>query len=266
MSQPPQGSLAPAPSHDGIVVLTAGGVLSNIIVNGLIDRLGPVTVIEEQPESKAGILRRRVKMLGWIASLGQLGFGVVQRAFWPNTKRIHSIWDYHRLDTAEPQGITKYSVASVNSRECQDLLRALNPKVVAVYGTRIIRRATLRAVTAPFINYHAGINPKYRGQHPGYWALANGDRENAGVTIHLVDEGVDTGSVLYQARVNFAPDDTIASYQHVQAAYALPLFARAIADGLEDRLQMRSVDLPSQQFFPPTLWGYIATGITRGVW
>jgi folate-dependent phosphoribosylglycinamide formyltransferase PurN len=250
----------------GIVILTAGGTLSNIVVNGLVRRLGPVTVIEEALESKSGIIRRRVRMLGWVAALGQMCFGIAQRVLWPNTARIRTVWADHALDTSQPASLTTYRVPSVNSDHCRDLLRALAPEVVAVYGTRIIRKATLRVIAAPFINYHAGINPKYRGQHPGYWALVHGDAENAGVTIHLVDEGVDTGSVLYQARVKFAPDDTIASYQHVQAAHALPLFARAIEDALSDRLQPRQVELPSQQFFPPTLWGYIATGIARGVW
>ena len=155
---------------------------------------------------------------------------------------------------------------SVNSEECRKLLKALTPGVVAVYGTRLLSRATLRAVDAPFINYHAGINPKYRGQHPGYWALASGDIENAGVTIHLVDEGVDTGSVLYQARVPFEEADNIATYQHVQAAFALPLFARALRDGLEGRLNPRTVELPSRQWFPPTLWRYLINGLTQKVW
>ncbi len=259
-------ALSIAKPAEGIVVVTAGGSLSNIIVNGLVARLGPVTVIEEAPERKSEIIRRRVRMLGWVAALGQMSFGIVQRALWPNTARIKEVWNQHRLDAREAAGVVRYQVPSVNSAACQELLRTLSPKVVAVYGTRIIRRATLQSVDAPFINYHAGINPKYRGQHPGYWALANDDSENAGVTIHLVDEGVDTGSVLYQARVEFAPEDTIASYQHVQAVHALPLFARAIEDALADRLQPRQIDLPSQQFFPPTLWGYLATGITRGVW
>ena len=253
-------------SIGGIVVLTAGGVLSNIIVNGLVDRLGPLTVIVEDSESKADIIRRRSKILGWASTLGQMAFGLVPRFIWRNTRRIETIWQQHGLDAHQPCELTVYRVPSVNSQHCRDLLKALNPKVVAVYGTRILKRDTLRAVSAPFINYHAGINPKYRGQHPGYWALVKGDAEHAGVTIHLVDEGVDTGSVLYQAQVSFADEDTIASYQHVQAAHALPLLARAIEDAVDNRLQVRTVDLPSQQFFPPTLLEYVNNGLSRGVW
>ncbi len=254
------------PVKGGIVVLTARGALGNSIVNGLSQHLGPVTVIVEDSESKSTIIRRRSKMLGWVAALGQIAFGLIQRVIWPNTRRIETIWRQHGLDPAEPKSLTVYRVPSVNSQHCRDLLKALDPAVVAVYGTRILKRQTLRAVDAPFINYHAGINPKYRGQHPGYWALVNGDLENAGVTIHLVDEGVDTGSVLYQARVEFTAEDTIASYQHVQAASALPLFARALEDAVAGRLNPRTVDLPSQQYFPPTLWAYLSNGVMRGVW
>lgn len=248
------------------MVLTAGGVLAKLVVNGLAARLGPLTVIEEQPESKGAVIRRRIRLLGVVTALGQIGFGLAQRFLWPNTDRIADIWRTHALDPSEPRGVTIHRMVSVNSPQCRRLLAEIAPDVVAVYGTRILTPATLRSVPAPFINYHAGINPKYRGQHPGYWALAKGDAENAGVTIHLVDQGVDTGSVLYQARVRFAPEDTIASYQHLQAAHALPLFARAVEDAKAGRLTARAVDLPSRQYFPPTLWGYLVTGLTRGVW
>jgi folate-dependent phosphoribosylglycinamide formyltransferase PurN len=254
-------------AHPGrVVVLSAGTPLANIVVNGLSARLGPLTVIEEAPETKGLIIRRRARLLGWATALGQVGFGLAQRLLWPNTARIEEIWRDHGLDPSPPRDATVHRVSSVNSDECRRLLAALAPDVVAVYGTRILKPETLRAVEAPFINYHAGINPKYRGQHPGYWALAQGDEDNAGITIHMVDEGVDTGSVLYQACVRFSAQDTIASYQHLQAAHALPLFSRAIEDAKAGRLAPRAVDLPSRQYFPPTLWGYLATGVARGVW
>jgi methionyl-tRNA formyltransferase len=84
--------------------------------------------------------------------------------------------------------------------------------VVAVYGTRLISGPTLDAVEAPFLNFHPGINPKHRGQHPAYWAGAEGDADNAGVTVHVVDRGVETGEVVYQARVVLDGRDTIATY------------------------------------------------------
>lgn len=250
-----------------IVVMTAGGPLSRIIVNGLCKRLGPVTVIEESAESKGEIIHRRARLLGWAMALSQAAAGLVIRLL--NARRsgrIERIIRDHGLDTAPHGKRDVRHVTTVNAPETLGLLRELQPDVVAVYGTRILKPATLAAISAPFINYHAGINPKYRGQHPGYWALASGDPDNAGVTIHLVDAGVDTGGVLYQARCRFDAEDTISSYQYLQAAHALPLFARALEDALRGQLVPRRVDLPSKQWFPPTLGSYITTGLLRGVW
>jgi folate-dependent phosphoribosylglycinamide formyltransferase PurN len=257
--------MARATGH--IVLLTSGGPMATCVANALARRFGTITVLQEEPETKWQIVRRRARLLGLTAALGQAICGVVLklRAGGMRT-RIGAIMTAYGLDPVPAAGIDIRHVGSVNAKPCRDALRELNPDVVAVYGTRIIRRETLRAVRAPFINYHAGINPKYRGQHPGYWALVNGDPEHAGVTIHLVDEGVDTGAVLYQARVAFSAEDDITTYQWLQMAHALPLFAAAIEDGLTHCLTPKPVDLPSRQWFPPTLWTYAWNGVTRGVW
>jgi methionyl-tRNA formyltransferase len=124
----------------------------------------------------------------------------------------------------------------------------------------------LSAVSAPFINYHAGLNPKYRGQSGAYWALRNDDSAHAGLTIHLVDRGVDTGDVLYQARSSFTKADNFQTYHFAQMAQAAPLMIQALEDALAGRLKPFKPDLPSQQYFMPTLWGYAWAGLTKGVW
>lgn len=255
-----------SPEGSKIVLLAAKGTLADIIVNGLAERLGPITVFREPQESKSAVVKRRAKLLGWPVAVGQLAFGVVQRMFANGEVRCREIWSRNGLNPHPNPDIVVHDVPSANSKDCHDLLAKINPDVVAVYGTRILTKDTLEAVEAPFINYHAGINPKYRGQHPGYWALASGDPDHAGITIHLVDQGVDTGSVLYQTRVEFTDADSIATYQHLQAAHALPLFARALQDGVAGRLNPKHVDLPSKQWFPPTLWTYLFNGVMRGVW
>ena len=258
----------PEAAQAPVVLLTAGGgALTRIVTNGLADRLGNIVVIEEDQETKPQILRRRARLLGWPRALSQAAAWLLIRLLRSYRRdRVETILREHQLDASARAGIKVHRVANHNSLEARQLLAGLKPSAVAVYGTRILKRQTLAGIEAPFINYHAGINPKYRGQHPGYWALAHGDPENAGITIQLVDEGVDTGKILYQARCAFAPDDTISSYQFVQAARALPLFVRAIEDALGDRLNPHFVALPSRQWFPPTLGRYLVTGLSKGVW
>ncbi|HAH11766.1 MAG TPA: formyl transferase [Alphaproteobacteria bacterium] len=255
-------------AENRIVVLTTGSGLANMLVNKLAAHFGPLTVIQEAGEDASTIFRRRKKMLGWWNAMGQhlftyYGLRIVGRL---SRRRMHAIWAAHGLESDLKPGNAVHKVPSVNSPECRALLTALNPKVVAVYGTRIIKKDTLHAIEAPFINYHAGMNPKYRGQSGAYWALRNGDQAHAGLTIHLVDEGVDTGSVIFSERSEFDRSDTFPTYHFVQMAQAAPLMIRAIEDALGGRLKTIKPNLPSSQYFMPTLWGYAWAGLTKGVW
>ena len=119
-----------------------------------------------------------------------------------------------------------------------------------------------------FINIHTGITPKYRGMHGAYWALAYGDAENCGVTVHVVDAGIDTGPIIAQARVKPTRSYSYFTYHWAQLAAALPLAIKAIEDALSGTLATHPTDYKSgsQLFYHPTLWTYVWIGIRRGVW
>jgi len=63
-----------------------------------------------------------------------------------------------------------------------------------------------------FINFHYGLLPQCRGPHPILWHLLNNDAE-AGVTVHKVDEGIDTGPVILQEKIPIAYNDTYGTLQ-----------------------------------------------------
>jgi len=249
-----------------VVFLIAGGELSERAIKHLSARFPGVVVLREAPETKWQIIRRRVRLLGPINAFGQVAAGFVFRVVARfSGERAREIRQSDPSDSVM-HGVRVIEVGSVNSRRCRRALPLLRPKAVAVYGTRIISQATLDSVDAPFINYHAGINPKYRGQHPAYWARVQGDDAHAGVTVHLVDKGVDTGEVVYQAPVQFQRKDNISTYQYVQLATGMSLLARAIGDALQGRLRTQTVHLPSKLWFPPTIWQYVWNGAVKGVW
>lgn len=250
-----------------IVILCAGTPLAAMFINRMRRRFPDAVVLQEEPETKWTILRRRARLVGWPQAVGQAAFGVLAKLIGKRSRqRLAEIMETYDLDPRPHCRDTWQAVGSVNSNACRAALVAAQPDVVLVYGTRIIKAATLRCVPAPFINYHAGFNPLYRGQHGAYWALATGDADHAGLTIHIVDEGVDTGAVLYQSVTRFAPADNISTYQTRQMADAVPLMIQAAEDALAGRLRPVHVPLPSKQWFMPTLWGYCRTGLQTGVW
>lgn len=247
-----------------IVVLGGPGRSTRLVTNYLA-REFPVTLIQEDPVPKWTILKGRAKRLGWFTVIGQLlfvAFARLQEILC--AKRIQEIESENGLSPQTPRNVPTHRVASANDEAAVELLRRVAPKVVVVNGTRILSARILTCIDAPFINTHAGITPKYRGVHGGYWALARGDTENAGVTVHLVDTGVDTGKVLYQSRIRPGRQDCFSTYPTLQLAAGLPLLKKAVHDAVSGQLRAIDVDHHSQQFFHPTLWGYLAARL-RGI-
>lgn len=90
-------------------------------------------------------------------------------------------------------------------------LRDLAPAaiVVAAFG-QILPPSILSLPPYGCINVHGSLLPRHRGAAPVPAAILAGDRET-GVTIMLMDAGMDTGPMLSQASIPIAPDDTAAS-------------------------------------------------------
>ncbi len=254
-------------SSQNLVLLTRDEEGGRIAARFLSDRFSTLSVVVEQPVSRVTLLRRRARRLGPMTVIGQVAFMLWQRTQRRiSNRRIAEIKREFGLADEWPERAPLARVPSVNDPQCVAVLRQLRPAAVLVMGTRLIEAAVLQAVDAPFINYHAGITPKYRGVHGGYWARAQDDLANCGVTIHLVDPGIDTGAVLYQQTISPKHGDNFSTVSYLQLAAALPLMERAARDALSGALASRRVDLPSRLWSHPTIWNYLGTGIRRGVW
>ena len=83
------------------------------------------------------------------------------------------------------------------------------------------------------INTHPALLPAFPGAHAVRDALAYGVKI-AGVTVHRVDAGVDTGPILAQAAVDVAPDDDEASLQARIQTVEKPLYVRTIRKLIEE--------------------------------
>ena len=252
-----------------ITVLAGQGASTAILLNWLIRKgYTDLAVILEAPTTRLDLIRQRTRRLGWVRTLGQVAFmvSVLPLLRFESAGRRRELLSLFELKDQMPALDQCLNVQTINDDQVVDHLRSPAADLVLVNGTRIIRTPVLRATDAPIINTHVGITPHYRGVHGGYWSLWNNDRENFGVTLHCVDEGVDTGRILAKHKIAPEPTDNFASYPLLQQA--------ASFGGLEDLLEAirkgkplnelaRSPD-EGRQWMHPTLIEY-ARGRLRGV-
>lgn len=114
--------------------------------------------------------------------------------------------------------------------EVIEWVRALQPDLlVLAFVTSFVPKEMIDLATYGGINYHPSLLPKYRGGSAINWALIHGETET-GVTIHFIDEGVDTGDILLQEKVSVDPEDTVKSvYFNKLYPLGLSLISRAVS-------------------------------------
>jgi methionyl-tRNA formyltransferase len=112
---------------------------------------------------------------------------------------------------ARELGLPIYQPGSLRKPEALALLHRLSPDliIVAAFG-QILPPEVLCLPGHGCLNVHASLLPRYRGASPVAAAILAGDSET-GVTIMLMDEGLDTGPIVAQRRTPIAPDETAGS-------------------------------------------------------
>jgi hypothetical protein len=98
-------------------------------------------------------------------------------------------------------------VPHINHSEVVRLADQLDPDLIAVFGTSLIRGELLKRARLGIVNLHGGLSPEYRGADCTFWALYNAEPEKIGCTLHYIDAGIDTGRLIAHVRPELRPDD-----------------------------------------------------------
>ena len=109
--------------------------------------------------------------------------------------------------------ISLYVPERVNHPEFISKIREMNiDLIISVAYHQILHKIVLKIPRLGAINLHPSYLPKYRGKNPLNWVLINGERET-GLTIHYMDEGIDTGDILLSKKVRINVKDTADTLQ-----------------------------------------------------
>ena len=246
-------------TNSKIILLAGKGITTNILYHSLKNDFPVTAILLEEPVSKKEFLKKRIKKLGLLKVTGQILFQVIIVKLLPifSAKRMQKIMNNYQMDKSElPEGIT-IRLKSVNEETCIKELQKINPDLVIVNGTRIISKKVLECINSRFINIHAGYTPMYRGVHGAYWALVNNDKARCGVTVHLVDSGIDTGGVISQKLIPLTPEDNFVTYPLLQLGEGILLIKKAIIDLHENDTNLIGCVGKSKLWYHPGIFQYL---------
>ena len=112
---------------------------------------------------------------------------------------------------AEAMDIPVWQFKRMRDQECIDVFRSLNADLcVMAYVTDIVPNEIINAPSNGTIQYHPSLLPLHRGPSSINWAIIHGDTET-GLSIFWPDDGLDTGPILMQKRVEITSDDSVGS-------------------------------------------------------
>jgi methionyl-tRNA formyltransferase len=143
------------------------------------------------------------------------------------------------VELARGRGIPAFEPASPNEPDFVEAVSALQPDLfIAVGYMNLLKAEILRVPRLLATNFHASLLPAYRGKHPLFWALRDGERM-VGLTVHVMDPGFDTGDILYQVRLRTRRSDTVADVYDRLMVKSVRLIGRLIADTEKGKLRRR---------------------------
>ncbi|WGK64651.1 methionyl-tRNA formyltransferase [Croceiramulus getboli] len=108
---------------------------------------------------------------------------------------------------AESVGLPVLQPTNLKDESFIDELKALKPNLQVVVAFRMLPEVVWRLPEYGTFNLHASLLPQYRGAAPINWAVIQGEQES-GVTTFYIDDKIDTGDLLLQARAPIEKTDT----------------------------------------------------------
>ncbi len=141
-------------------------------------------------------------------------------------------------EAALAHGLPVFQPRSFRKPEVWEEMRSLAPDLgVMAYVTLMVPEEALSVPTHGSIQYHPSLLPRHRGGSSINWPIIWGERET-GLSIFWPDNGLDTGPILLQKKVEIGPDDTLGSL------YFEKLFPLGVEAMLEAVDRVRAGDAP----------------------
>jgi len=151
---------------------------------------------------------------------------------------------------AENAGIPVYQPERVRDEIFLEVFREISPDMVilAAFG-QILPTEIIELPRMGCLNVHPSLLPLYRGAAPINWTLINGE-EKTGVTIMMMDEGVDTGDILLQEETDIAPDEIFDNLHDRLSQLGAEILLKAVKGVADGTIERKSQDSTHATYAP----------------
>jgi hypothetical protein len=230
--------------HDGADLHTVG--LARWLAS-FSDLVGLV-VLREKKKRVWRRIRREVKRVGIVRFLFQvMTFRLYYYIFLAKRDRIwkkEKLEELKKIFAAIPNNVPILYTYSPNSLASKKFIKQQSPDTMIAICKTLLKESVFSIPSTGTFTMHAGICPEYRNSFGCFWALANDDLENVGMTLLKLDKGVDTGPTYGYFRYDY--DEVHESHYVIQH--------RVIFDNLE-AVQNKLLDIHSGQAIPVEVSG-----------
>ena len=127
---------------------------------------------------------------------------------------------------------------SLKDPEFLESLKAWKADLFVVVAFRMLPKVVWEIPKLGTFNLHAALLPQYRGAAPINWAVINGEKRT-GVTTFMIDDGMDTGKIMYRYDCKIDPDETVGEVHDKLMALGSELVVNTVEALEENNVEMR---------------------------
>jgi methionyl-tRNA formyltransferase len=148
----------------------------------------------------------------------------------------------HGIEVLQPEKASDPLICDRLKKKDPDLI------IVIAFG-QILRPALLEVPKWGAVNIHASLLPEYRGAAPIQWAILN-DEPRTGLTLMRMDEGLDTGPILFQTEIQIFSEETAGQLHDRLAELAGEMIIEALSAMAHGAIREQPQDKASATYAP----------------
>jgi phosphoribosylglycinamide formyltransferase-1 len=129
----------------------------------------------------------------------------LQKKYFDERKKYEKKYFFKKNQNTRKQ----YEIGFISTDKCLNQIKKMNPDLIVVYGSSLIKGKIVKEFKKKIINAHLGLSPYYRGSGTNIFPFINKEIQYVGVTFMYLDLGIDTGKIIHQIRPDIKLTDNV---------------------------------------------------------